>query len=372
MDPTRPGEKFWTRDLICLFHSKEQTSLITVDYGSCHFVLSTSPKRNLLNDFVKNGCSYYYMPVWDKAEMEAVAPMYPNAIDWEDSYNILGGIPRFVFQQAVSVERAKTLVRDAVGRSNTNDLFTRASVDDMLTLGYTSKYFHRAVHIMSYSPFVEHTFKFSSDFASVCACQKNREEVQRFLNDLVGSEYPSQLGTFVGTKFQEFALQKLQAGGEFECVELFGGGSRKPLDPLHIHPKRHVTSDKVRPTDEDYVLYEPRSKTFAGIDAWMPGIGGFQITINLKHEVNKSLANDLPKLRGGAHKLIWVLRENEFKHFKYRPIPEKYRKLKQYAIKIPEFNRWCFQPTTPAPQLRSETLIDPEPSPRSASDSGLT
>jgi len=60
---------------------EDQNNLTTIPYRKCNFVLSISPNLDLINDFkkhVKN--ETFYMPIWKKSELEAIARLYPLAI----------------------------------------------------------------------------------------------------------------------------------------------------------------------------------------------------------------------------------------------------------------------------------------------------
>ena len=50
----------------------------------------------------------------------------------------------------------------------------------------------------------------------------------------------------------------------------------------------------------------PKSKNYAAIDAWIPGIGPFQMTVGKKHDIKTGAEVDLAKL-GVGNKLYWLL-----------------------------------------------------------------
>jgi hypothetical protein len=74
--PYDSEEWFWNDSLWCLFDAKDKGKgkLEDLPYDLCTFVLSTSPRRDLVNDFQKPPLpQVFYMPVWDKAELRKVA-----------------------------------------------------------------------------------------------------------------------------------------------------------------------------------------------------------------------------------------------------------------------------------------------------------
>ena len=78
-------------------------------------------------------------------------------------------------------------------------------------------------------------------------------------------------------------------------------------------------------------LYVPRTKNYTAIDAWIPGIGAFQMTVGKKHDIKAGAEDDLAKLGEGANRLFWVLPPFRFKSFaKQSP-----KEIDQYAVHIP-------------------------------------
>ena len=99
--PSDIDYSFWNADLWCLFDAKykEKADLNRLPSELCQFILSTSPRRDMLNDFKKPPVpKIFYMPIWTMAELEAIAPLFPKAIEWRHRFEILGGIPRHVLE----------------------------------------------------------------------------------------------------------------------------------------------------------------------------------------------------------------------------------------------------------------------------------
>jgi hypothetical protein len=59
----------------------------------------TSDAR-MVNDFKKPPVpQVFYMPTWTMAELEVIAPSFPNGNhEWCDHFTILGGIPQYVLE----------------------------------------------------------------------------------------------------------------------------------------------------------------------------------------------------------------------------------------------------------------------------------
>lgn len=102
--PPFGDETVWTSDLWCLLDAKGRTpgDLSQLPYEDCSFVVSTSPRRDLVNDYQK--VSYpqvslkFFMPLWSHSELKMIARYFTVSKDWEYRFKVLGGIPRFVLE----------------------------------------------------------------------------------------------------------------------------------------------------------------------------------------------------------------------------------------------------------------------------------
>ncbi|KAF0683296.1 hypothetical protein As57867_024568, partial [Aphanomyces stellatus] len=95
--PSAIEHSFWDESLWCLFDAKgkNERHLSAIPYDNCKVVVSTSPRRDMINDFKKPPTpKIFYMPLWTEHELEQVASTFPQVVDWRDRFNILGGVPR--------------------------------------------------------------------------------------------------------------------------------------------------------------------------------------------------------------------------------------------------------------------------------------
>jgi hypothetical protein len=153
---------FWNDSLWCLFDAKnkEESHLGEFPYELCTFVISTSPQRNMVNDFKKPPVpQYFYMPLWTETELKAIAPLFPNAIDWPGRFKILGGIPRNVLEVTA---RAPTAMLEAACKLN--DCMNIVGLDSTIT-EKTPKIVHSLVHVTSAPPFTEPSVCYASQAA---------------------------------------------------------------------------------------------------------------------------------------------------------------------------------------------------------------
>ena len=74
--PWSGDREFWTMDLWCLFHAKGKFApdLFIIPSGLCKTIVSTSPRRDLLNDLQKvPSIKPMYMPIWSEEELRSIS-----------------------------------------------------------------------------------------------------------------------------------------------------------------------------------------------------------------------------------------------------------------------------------------------------------
>jgi hypothetical protein len=99
---------------------------------------------------------------------------------------------------------------------------------------------------------------------------------------------------------------------------------------LDIPPSKKIIVNRVLCDQIVNQLYVPKAKNYAAIDAWIPGIGAFQMTIGKKHGINDRAKGDLVML-GGGNRLYWVVLPEHYHSFtKKSPFT-----IEQHAIQIP-------------------------------------
>jgi len=338
---TPAGMDFWTHDLFCLFDADNQKRMPTT-YFFCQFILATSPKRDLVNDFKKT-VSYkdrFFMPVWSLSEMERIQVLYNPPSDWRVVFDLLGGVPRIIFENSCTYNEAHTMLQDALSNfdfTTISSLTTRS----MIHLSNNVKsYAHLLVHIHSDPPYSRASLTFASRVALSLVFSYHLNQVKARWYEVLHSDVGGALdGAFIGDLFEIVAVDLLLAGGEFNHCRLRINKEPEDLGKL-ILPKSVIRrKESVEDSGDPNVLYVPISPSFPGLDAWMYEVGGYQVTINLRHDMNERLITDLPKLGAGAHKLFWVLRSHEYKRFKARKHMTKdfnYPELEQYAIEMPD------------------------------------
>jgi hypothetical protein len=117
---------------------------------------------------------------------------------------------------------------------------------------------------------------------------------------------------------------------------LFHGNKKiKPNDgTLDILPSTKILAERVLPSHTLHQLYVPKAKNYAAIDAWIPGIGAFQMTVGKKHDIKTSAIDDLAMLGQGANKLYWLLPTLYYHYFNSNKKSHN-DSIEQYAVLIP-------------------------------------
>lgn len=196
---------------------------------------------------------------------------------------------------------------------------------------------HPLVHIQSASPFTTPTNQYASDVAiQIIAREKwtsERQCMQRLLSSCAANTLAATLCRFV---FENYALKKLEAGGRYKCRELAIGNTKKreKTITLPVSTDRCVTVDCVAVGQEERLLHLPLDQNYPSIDAWIPGIGGFQMTVGRDYRINRQFPIDLILLGKGGNNLYFVVPPLQFESFSRQSVPPG-SKFKQFALLMP-------------------------------------
>ena len=89
--------------------------------------------------------------------------------------------------------------------------------------------------------------------------------------------------------------------------------------------------DRVNVGQLAHQLYVPQTSNYAAIDAWIPHVGGFQMTVGKTHDIKGGAADDLAKLGPNGNRLYFLLPPLYYKSFT-KKTPQT---IEQCAILIP-------------------------------------
>ena len=332
--PSVIDHKFWNADLWCLFDAKgkNEANLSALPYPNCNFVLSTSPRREMVNDFQKPPTpQIFYMPIWNQTELETIAPVFPDVVNWEERFRILGGIPRHVLEMT---ERSPTgLLQAACKQCELNDCIKIIGLNSTIT--EKSKVVHSLVHITSTSPFTDSSVSYASRVALDIIVENKGTEAKRRIRELLASSDGNPLiAALCGYIFEPFAIELLEKGGNFEFRQLFHGNKKSNeavISFINIPHSAKIVTENVERNQTQNQLYIPKNKNYTAIDAWIPGIGAFQMTVGKTHDIKGGVKEDLELLGANANKLYWLLPPHNYKMFTKKTPQE----IDQYAVKIP-------------------------------------
>ena len=326
--PPQTDLKFWNKTLWCLFDCKEKdlSDLKECPYGECNFILSTSPRRSILNDFKKPPQpKVFYMPLWSESELTTIAHCFPDVKDWKHRFEQLGGVPRQIFE--IVGNKPISQMEAACSKCKLNDLIAMVGIDwEFLE---NNNFAHSLLHITSAHPYTEPSVCFASETAlHIIALSKGKQAKVKMMDFLEFAEGNPLIAALYGYVFESYAIERLEKGGTFRCRML---GRTGETDLTIPGSKKKVAKEVLRnqPLKQ---LHVPVAKNYTSLDAWMPGVGGFQMTVGLKHRgLRSDLLNVLKMLGRNGKKLYWLLPPSIYNSFtKKSP-----KNIDQYAVLIP-------------------------------------
>jgi Crinkler effector protein N-terminal domain len=318
---------FWNDSLWCLFASKfkDKTQLGALPIGRCMFILSTSPRREMLNDFRKPpDPQVYYMPTWTKGELKMISPFFPNANKWRNRFKLLGGIPRHVFE--CTQQNPTEMLKAACMECSLDDCVQIVGLNSTITENLL-------IHISSTPPYTNFSVNYASQTALDIIVQNKGVEAKRNMLSLLqscnGNPLTSVLCRYI---FKQYAIELLEQGGTFSCRQLVHGNVKEnPIGTtLCIQSSIKTVVDKVLPNQPLNQLHVPKTSNYAAFDAWIPGIGAFQMTVRKTHTIRNGAKKDLAMLKGG-NRLYWLLPPLYYNSFTTKSPDD----IEQHAILIP-------------------------------------
>ena len=285
----------------------------------------------MVNDFKKPPQpQVFYMPIWTKPELEVIAPKFPNAADWSNRFTILGGIPRHVLEETSS--SPSNILLAACKQCDFDDCIRIIGLNSTIT--EKSKAVHSLVHITSTSPFTDSSVSYASQTALDTICEHKGNEAKRKMRALLESTDGNPLtAALCGYIFEPYAKDLLEKGGTFTCRQLVHGNTRNlpPDTELLIPQSTRILADNPQSNQTAGQLYVPKNKNYTAIDAWIPGIGAFQMTVSKQHDIKSGARVDLEKLGPRGNKLYWLLPPLYYRSFT-KKTPQD---IDQYAVRIP-------------------------------------
>ena len=346
--PNKFDQRFWSPDLWCLVDSVDPTAMTELPIEDCSLLLASTPRRDCIGDFKKlvPTPDVFYMPLWTKEELATIASLYPTAADvWEKRFECLGGVPRLVMQDIESDPEA--LLFSACNSCSLDDCIMPVSIYS--EINSKTKIIQTLIHIHSQEPYREYKVAYASELAMQVIARTKWQSDRTKMQSLLGSCDRNPLAqSLCGYIFEPHAMDLLEQGGTFVCRRLLSGAEMRKRDsakrkrgtpdsedeetiviPRSLQPRQTV--DRVKVGQLANQLYVPRTSNYTAIDAWMPHVGGFQMTVGRKHEIKAGAADDLRKLGANGNRLYFLLPPLYYQSFT-KKTPQT---IEQFAILIP-------------------------------------
>jgi hypothetical protein len=330
--PHPSNSDFWNEALWCLFDSKgkKESDLSIIPYDRCKCIVATCPRRDIVNDFKKDlNPKWFVMPLWTKDELEAIARLFPDSDAWLDRFEILGGIPRHVLE--ITENSPTQILKEACSDCTLDNCIRKIGIHSRIT--ESSKSLHALVHMTSVSPYTESSVCYASPTAVEIIVREKRIRSKCEIRELLeSSEGNPLIASLCGYIFEPYAIELLEKGGPFKCRELVRGNTNpKPAETeLEIPKSEKKIVKEVLSNQALNQLYVPSTKNYTAIDAWIPGIGAFQMTVGKNHDIKNVAIDDLAKL-GKANRLYWLLPPLHYPSF----VKKTPQTITQYALEIP-------------------------------------
>jgi len=290
-----------------------------------------SPRRELVNDFQKPPVpKVFYMPLWTREELEKISRCFPNSTGWMERFDILGGFPRKVLED--TTKDPTKLLEDACKVCSFDDCIKIIGLNSTIT--EKVNVVHSLIHVTSSSPYTECSVLYASETAVDLIVRNKGAEVKRKMVDFLQSSDGNPLtAALCGYIFEAVVLDLLEKGGSFDYHQLVHGNTRnQPKEKkLLIPPSQKKVVEKIESNQSHSRLHVPKSRNYPGVDAWIPGIGAFQITIGKKHDIKGDVKEALSMLGRDANKLYWLLPSSNYQNFKMQSPHD----IDQYAVRIP-------------------------------------
>lgn len=343
-----PGNlQFWSPDLWCLVDSVDPTGIAELPTEHCSVILASTPRRDCIGEFKKlvPTPDVFYMPLWTKKELAKVAPLYPQAAGVRrDRLKHLGSVPRLVLQAIETDPQA--LLMSACNSCSLEDCIMLVFIHS--EINSKTKIIQTLIHIHTTEPYRKYSVVYASELAmKVIArtkCQWDHTKLQNLLASSNGNRLAQALCGYI---FEPRAMNLLEQGGTFVYRKVLTGVEMRSRDSIK-RKRRHSEDDgeinipaspqvpqvveRMEIGQQSNQLYLPRTLNYAGINAWMPNVGGFQMTVEKDHSIKGGVAEDLEKQGPKGNRLFFLVPPLHYKSFTKKVTPQT---IEQFAILVP-------------------------------------
>jgi hypothetical protein len=306
------------QDVWCIIDEKRDQ--VGHDFSNGKLIMVSSPRKEIIGDFGKQGCKELFMPTWNEDELkDCWEHLFKEKLtlkSLKDKFKICGGIARWIF--TMSLEDIEMTTNKAIKTVKSEILYHQGQI--LAGDEFTHKLIHIHTNIEQmgkFSPYTTSTCFFASKYvADKCLGQlqlSHKKELFDFINN---AKDITQLGGFRGTLFEMVAHTIIRQGGDFHVRELTDDGTGTEGFHKFDFLEEKFFSNVKEIVKEKYC--RPTSKTFESIDSYVHPNNLFQITISRKHSIKQDglrAIKDIIDEKFGVN-IYFVLPREIFKTFK--------------------------------------------------------
>jgi len=283
-------------------------------------VFTCSPRRTVFKEFERYLLRItLYLPTWTCPEVDQLRVTIFNTMDMNKMYerfDLIGGIPRLIFSQT-NLEEA---VSAAINRSS----FEKCTQMNGILEG-SEDISHVLVHLEPDQDYTDPVVKFGSSYIKQKLVEFfSDRELQKLRSFLTTSPQLTFSGSLRGGLFEGWADQILIRGGTFQTRNL----GKHINDVLTIPACHKVTVPKFIDNGQLCYFKPLDTDNFPCVDAWIPTIGFFQMTVSSTHPIKqRGIAQLLAQ--SPMRKFYFVIPDDDylFNNFQWQsfivPVPKK-------------------------------------------------
>ena len=288
-------------------------------------ILVSSPTEKHYSQFLDRShvAPLHYLPIWSLDELKLVAPSYNRDGDViKKRFDVIGGLARYVLEKDEDLE---AIINIEIKKLLSKNLM-RLPTDERSGGKYIS---HRLVHFEVEPPCY-------TKYKLVMASEYVREKFLEALDNQQDQEFKYYFSLFqsipmmassIGLAFQQYANQKLSAGGQF-LVRSLDDESESILD---ISPRTLQKFTDLSECTSSTIYYTPAKKNFPCIDSLILEIGYFQMTVSLRHKI---LWKPMKEIKDSTKMDVfyYVVPHTHYKEFKKQPFSEVTKKKEKISV----------------------------------------
>jgi hypothetical protein len=281
------GENTW-----CIIDGRKPK--ISHDFSAGKFIMVSSPKREIIEDFDKQSCKTFYMPTWTEAEVLTCHNCLYTNIDVENvkqKLKFCGGIPRWIFDDMINIENIKNMIDSAIASVS----IVQCILECQGKRFFGHEFSHKIINIHTTlenteDPYTESICYFSSKYTTgKCLVELKKHNKENLRTFIESARDIKEMGSLRGQLFEMLSHEILCRGGNFLVRKLTknGTGSEETrvfesnLEEIFFWSINEVEDDIQQQGPTKY--YRPVSDTFESIDSYVYPNEMFQVTISRSH-----------------------------------------------------------------------------------------